>query len=301
MKPISYAAALAEFEQEVWAIAPKALQTMRDALTRGGDGVAAQPAAVARFQDQQPARDAAVGVLPLVGPISHRPTAWQSIYGGPVLMKWVDQLQLMTTNPSIRGIVIDIDSPGGTVGGVEEAGQAIAEAARKKPVIAVANTTTASAAYWLASQASKVLMMPSAGVGSVGVYSLHMDVSRALDKAGVTPTFIYAGRNKVDGNPFEPLTDEAKRDEQRIVDFYYDAFVKAVANGRGLSESWVRDKMADGRMHNVKSAVGLRFVDGVVSGLSQAIAMTAETNSGRFAHANRLSECELLKLEMDSL
>lgn len=283
MTSISYAAALAEFEQEVWAIAPKSLNAMRDALTRGGNEVAAAPVVGARLQDPQPARGTAIGVLPLVGPISHRPTAWQSIFGGTSLMKWVDQLQLLMTSSTVRGIVIDVDSPGGSVNGVEEAAQAIAEAASKKPVIAVVNTLMASAAYWLASQAGKVLMTPSAAVGSIGVYSLHLDYSRALDKAGVTPTFVYAGKNKVDGNPYQPLTDEAKKDEQRIVDFYYNAFVNGVANGRGLSESWVREHMADGRIHNVKSAVGLRFVDGTVSGLPQAIAMTAETNVGRLA------------------
>src|SRR5581483_8663120 len=97
----------------------------------------------------------------------------------------------------------------------------------------VANTQIGSAAYWLASQAHEIVASPSSEVGSVGVYQLHRDVSKAMDAAGVKHTLVSAGKYKVEGNPYEPLAGEARDAVQQVVDDYYGMFVKAVADGRG--------------------------------------------------------------------
>jgi capsid assembly protease len=80
-------------------------------------------------------------------------------------------------DPDVAGIVLDVDSPGGTVSGTMETAAAVADAASKKPCVACVNTLAASAAYWIASQASEVVMVPSGDVGSIGAMIMHQDVS----------------------------------------------------------------------------------------------------------------------------
>lgn len=87
-----------------------------------------------------------------------------------------------------------MDSPGGGVGGVPEAFAALAAVRGRKPTVALSNPLMASAAYWLASAADQIVASPSALTGSVGVYHLHEDYSRAADAVGVTVSYIHAGK-----------------------------------------------------------------------------------------------------------
>lgn len=144
-------------------------------------------------------------------------------------------LHAARTDPTVRAIVLDIDSPGGSVYGVSELAAQIRETRAVKPVIAAVSALGASAAYWLASQATTVVAAPSAEVGSIGVFTLHLDVSRALEAGGITPTFLFAGPRKIDGNPLQPLSPAAASQLQAGVDRYYRAFTGDVAAGRRVS------------------------------------------------------------------
>ncbi len=108
-------------------------------------------------------------------------------------------------DPSVRTIDLVIDSPGGSVLGLPETADTIHAANRVKPVRAFVTGIAASAAYWLASQASTITLTPSGEVGSVGVLDLHADISKALDNAGVKITAVTAGEHKVERAPFTPL------------------------------------------------------------------------------------------------
>ena len=92
--------------------------------------------------------------------------------------------------PSVDQILIEVDSPGGSVYGVQELADKVVAAQRSKPVVALVNSVAASAAYWVASQAGAVYVTPGGEVGSIGVYTLHEDVSGALEKAGIATTLI---------------------------------------------------------------------------------------------------------------
>jgi ClpP class serine protease len=111
----------------------------------------------------------------------------------------------------VGAIVIDVDSPGGVVDGIPEAAAELRALKGTKPIVAVANTMAASAAYWLAAQADEVVMTPSGAVGSIGVYATHRELSGAMEMMGVKNTLISAGKFKTEGNPYEPLSDDAKR------------------------------------------------------------------------------------------
>lgn len=151
------------------------------------------------------------------------------------------QLAMALADSKVASLLLDIESPGGEAVGAMEAAAAVRAANKVKPVTAVVNGMAASAAYALASGAGKIVTTPSGVVGSIGVVLLHADFSRQLDKAGITPTLIFAGAHKVDANPFEPLTEPVRDDLQREVMQFYDLFVAAVADGRrGMSPQGIR-------------------------------------------------------------
>ena len=128
------------------------------------------------------------------------------------------QLSRVAADPKVKSAILDIESPGGEAIGAFETAAAVRDLASQKRVVAVVNGMAASAAYALASGASEIITTPTGVSGSVGVVLLHADFSRALDKAGVTPTLIFAGAHKADGNPYEPLPEGVRADLQREVE-----------------------------------------------------------------------------------
>jgi signal peptide peptidase SppA len=199
-----------------------------------------------------------VAVIPVQGNLTARG------YGVP-MDRLRNSIRGAANNPDVSAIVLDMDSPGGTVAGTPETAQVIREAAKQKKVIAVANTLAASAAYWLASQATELVITPSADVGSIGVFSMHLDVSKAMSDFGIAVTMIHAGKYKVEGNPFEALGDEAMAYTQARVDESYDAFIKDIALGRGISQAKVRDDFGQGRTMGAASAVANGMADRIAT------------------------------------
>src|SRR5690606_37146136 len=137
-------------------------------------------------------RRGSIAVVPVRGMIEHRSSFFSEFLGGASIEALRAALRAALADPEVAAIVLDIDSPGGTVAGITELAAELRAARSVKPIYAVANTLAASAAYWLASQATEVVATPSATVGSIGVLVVHLDQSRALDQAGITPTIIAA-------------------------------------------------------------------------------------------------------------
>jgi signal peptide peptidase SppA len=174
-------------------------------------------------------------------------------------------LRQAVADDAVSQILLDIDSPGGSVYGVSELGDAILSARAQKPVVAIANSLAASAAYWIGSQAGEFYVTSGGEVGSIGVWQAHQDYSKAMDEAGVKTTLISAGKFKVEGNPYAPLDEEAQGFMQSRVDDYYAAFTKAVAKGRGVPIIEVRDGMGQGRVLGADAALAQNMVDGIAS------------------------------------
>jgi len=167
-------------------------------------------------------------------------------------------------NESVSAIMLRIDSPGGTTAGTHELAQAIADANKSKPVWAYIEDTGASAAYWLASQTSKVLVNQTAKVGSIGTYMAVADYSAAAAEAGVKVHVIRAGEFKGAGQQGTEVTDKQLAEWQRVVDDINAVFVSAVQGGRKLTAKQVSE-LADGRIHVGQKAVDLGLADGVAS------------------------------------
>lgn len=143
-------------------------------------------------------------------------------------------------DPDVRGIALVGDTPGGHVAGCFELADKIYNARSQKPIQGFAHEHAYSAGYAILSAASKITTSRTGGVGSIGVVTQHMDWSQALEKAGVKITYVFAGKHKVDGNPNEPLSDDAKKRMQARIDETYGVFCASVARNRKLEEKAVR-------------------------------------------------------------
>jgi signal peptide peptidase SppA len=191
----------------------------------------------------------------------------------------------LANDPEIGTVVLDMDTPGGDVVGTKEAADAVFAARDKVRVVALINPLAASAGYWIASQASEIVAVPSADVGSIGVYMLHCDMSGMLEMDGVKPTFIFAKNSphKVEGNPFEALGEETRAHWQDEVDTIMGEFTKAVARGRGVPVAKVLADFGQGRTLMAPAAKTAGMVDRVAT-LSAALArwgVNAATLEGR--------------------
>lgn len=145
---------------------------------------------------------------------------------------------------NVRGMAFICDTPGGMVAGCFECVDRVHAIENRKPLRAYAMESAYSAGYAIASVADSIIVSRTGGVGSIGVVTMHIDVSSAMDRAGIKVTFIYAGEHKVDGNAFEALKPEVKERIQARIDELYGVFVSSVARNRAMDEQAVRDTKA---------------------------------------------------------
>lgn len=171
-------------------------------------------------------------------------------------------------DPKVRGIMLRIDSFGGEVSGLWDLADEIREARKVKPVWASVDDAAYSAAYAIASQADRIYVTRTGGVGSVGVIAMHYDQSLYDEKVGVKPKAIYAGARKADFSPHAPLGEAATAWLQASVDREYDRFVAYVAEGRGLTEAAVRETEAG--IYEANDAIEIGFVD-ILGTFNQAL------------------------------
>lgn len=177
-----------------------------------------------------------VAVISAVGTVSKRFNMFMKISGGVSTEMLKRNIAMAVDDRKIRGIVLDVESPGGAVDGTKELSDFIYESRAKKPIIAYANGLMASAGYWFGSAAHAIVTNETAIVGSIGVALTHYDLS-ARDKAmGVVRTEIYAGRFKRLASSEKPLTDEGREYLQGMVDQIFSIFVEAVSRNRGISQ-----------------------------------------------------------------
>ncbi|WP_408951485.1 S49 family peptidase [Lysobacter sp. Hz 25] len=181
-----------------------------------------------------------IAVLPIHGTLVQRTGGLDALSGLTSYQSIARRLDAALADDSVRGIVLDVDSPGGEAAGVFDLADHIRAARTRKPIWAVANEAAFSAAYALASAADRVFVTRTAGVGSIGVIALHVDQSRRDANAGLSYTPIQAGARKNDGSPYQPLTPQARASIQTEVDRLYELFVLTVAEQRGVSADVVR-------------------------------------------------------------
>lgn len=208
-----------------------------------------------------------VAVISLRGVLTARPSLLNLLMGGTGggLALFRSCLREAIGSDEIGSILLEIDSPGGSTDLMAEVAAEIRAYRGEKPIIALANIQACSGAYWLASAADEVVVTPSGRAGSIGVYVIHIDESGLEEQIGIKSTYVSAGKYKIEGNPSEPLDEDAQAALQEIVDDYYALFVEGVAAGRGATAAQVEGGFGQGRVLTAKTAVKEGLADRVDS------------------------------------
>jgi protease-4 len=174
--------------------------------------------------------------------------------------EYIRMLRAIEDNRRIRALVIDIDSPGGAAGPSEYVFRSVQKVAKKKPVVAFVRGMGASGAYMVACGASKIVAVPMALVGSIGVISMRPMLHEALDKIGVRMQVTKAGRLKDMFSSFREATPEEHEKEQALMDEVYGRFVEMVAEARGLDVGRARE-LATGEVFTARQAKEHGLID----------------------------------------
>ena len=292
-----------------WAMDPAAMATYAAILARAYSAKAAgvmagdhrddtqydgsgQPLPKAARGDQPRAGgDSSIARINVHGPIVQRASNLGMCEAGTGAQEIGAALDAALADQSVGQILMSFDSPGGSVFGIQELGDKIRSARGQKPIVGIADSMSASAAYWLLSQCGEAYVTPGGMVGSIGVYTAHENVAKALETERIEITLISAGKYKLEGNPFQPLGDEARAETQAQIDTYYRMFTSAVAKGRGVPVDQVRSGMGEGRMLLAEAAQKAGMVDGVMT-FAEVVASMRKKGRANSARASAFARAQ---------
>lgn len=232
-------------------------------------------------------KDGSVAVVTLHGIMAQRRLPGASTGGGASTEAVGKRIDELAVDSAVKAIILDIDSPGGSVHGTRELGAKVKAAGEVKPVIAQVDSLAASAAYWVASQATEIVSTPGGQAGSIGIVMVHEDLSDALAAEGVKVTMLSAGRFKTEGHPYGPLDDEARAHYQEQIDANYSDFVGDVAAGRAVSRETVEKTYGQGRVLFAKQALAAGMVDRIATFDETFARFAARSTLNRRARAAR--------------
>lgn len=253
-----------------WAIVPEKLYEIREiyATHLRGEKIdlaefAAQTSQGDKDEDPYQVLNG-VAIIPVHGVIAKRMNLFSRISGGASTQLIGLDIRDALTREDVTGILLDIDSPGGTVDGTQELARIVFEGRDQKPIIAYTDGMMASAAYWIGSAAKEIYISGELNpVGSIGVVAAHVDYSEYERQRGIKTTEVYAGKYKRIASNYKPLSDDGKTSIQDQVDYIYSVFVDQVATQRNATVDEVLANMADGKIFIGMQAVRAGLVDGV--------------------------------------
>lgn len=274
-----------------WAIRPEMLQTMLDIYERHERGEVADKAAIEAAigkplnnERGDYTIEQGVAVIDVLGVLSKRMDLFTEISGGASTQRIQKEFNSALGDSGVHSIILAVDSPGGSVDGIQPLVDDIFAARGDKQIVALIDGVGASGAYWIASAADQVFITDkTAHVGSIGVVLAHKDVSKAESMRGVKTTEITAGKYKRIASNYAPLTGEGRDSLQEMVDHLYSVFVNDVARNRGVSAQAVIRDMADGKLFIGQQAIDAGLVDGYASLDALISKLNAEWQSGVIA------------------
>ena len=277
-----YPLVFGSFQDQIWAISPGKLEEITALVESflAGDRPQIIEAALARKSaaTEEPAYQMmgqGVAMVPIMGTLMKRMNLLDQMSGGTSYDKIGQALKAALADPNVAAILLNIDSPGGTVDGAKSVADQIHAARGVKPIVAHSDGQMASAAYWLGSAADRVMASDTALVGSIGVAGTHFDRSGQDAQNGVKRTIISSGKYKRIASDAEPLSPEGQDYLQQLSDTYYGLFLGSVGQHRGLNAETVHAQMGDGRTFIGKQAQDAGLVDKIGS-LDAAVALAAE-------------------------
>lgn len=250
---------LAFLRDEVWGLPVETLSLLVQGVVNWPD---MEWAATFGRQPSPASRQGSIAIVPVHGMIAQHASVFDEYFGVTSIDSIRAAFRAAMADPNTKAILFNVDSPGGSVAGVTELANEIRQArGQGKAIVVHADALAASAAYWAFSGADEFVVSPSGSVGSVGIIAVHQDFSRALDAEGITTTLIHSGEYKTEGNPFEPLTDEAKAHLQERSDTHYQQFTADVAKNRGTTAENVKATYGKGRLVMARQALAAGMID----------------------------------------
>jgi capsid assembly protease len=273
------------FYEKPWGLHPAKMQEIHDFVARRLDGTSAIPADVLEkieakksgptFAEQlYSVSEDGIATIQVFGVIDKRMNMFSDISGGTSSEQIGKAVVSAMNDKKVKGILFDIDSPGGSVSGTKELADLIFAQRGKKPMIAFTDGMMASAAYWIGSAADILVATETAVIGSIGVAMMHQDRSKRDEAMGITRTPIYAGKYKRIASDEKPLSEEGREYLQSMVDDYYAMFISSVAINRNVSEDMAL-KMADGKDFIGRKAQTAGLVD-FIGSRERALVITKE-------------------------
>lgn len=255
---------------EVWGILPEKLEAIVDMLELRSDGrvfsddeiktriSSAFPVAQVETQEAP-----GIAVLSLNGTITQRTTWMSEFSGGTSTEMFGKAFDKAIADPSVKRILIDVDSPGGSVTGVEELAAKIFAARGSKPITAFASGgQIASAAYWISCAADEIVATPScSAIGSIGVIQVH----QVKQNADTTTTVIRSVPNKADVNSHEKLTESAMKNLTDKIQSIHNVFESSVAKYRGVDVKTVQSDYGQGRTFASREALKAGMIDRIAT------------------------------------
>lgn len=219
-------------------------------------------------QDDEEERDYAttpdgIRCIPIKGVLTKDPYWGTTSYG-----EIAQTCRTAMADDSVKAVLLAVDSPGGEVSDMFDLSDALYSARSQKPLAAIANDQCYSAAYCLASASERLFVTRTAGTGSIGCFTAHVDYSKMLHDSGIAVTYVHSGARKVDGNPTEPLSDQAREDLQDECDRIRAMFVATVARNRGVSA----DDLMDTEAATYMSEDGIPLLCDQVGTINDAVA-----------------------------
>lgn len=242
-----------------WAITPEVLETICAIALRQGEGPEAVAARLGRPLEntRKVTVRGGVAVIPISGPIFPKANLFTEVSGATSIQTLATDLTAALDDPAITAIVLDMDSPGGAVSGVNEFHGMVKAATEKKPVVAYVGTMAASAAYWIASAATQIVIEESASAGSLGVLAAFKP-----EKADGTVEIVS---NQSPDKRVDPTTDKGRAKIQAHVDRLAEVFISAVASGRKVSKDVVLSEFGRGGLLVGTDAVAVGMADSIGS------------------------------------
>ena len=172
----------------------------------------------------------------------------------------LDLLEKVAASDKVKGVILRIDSPGGTTAGSEAIYEAVRKIAKNKPVVAVMDTVAASGGYITAIAADRIVARGNTITGSIGVIFSFPEISKLLDTLGVKMEELKSGELKAEPSPYKPVSDKVRAVSMEIVRDGYDWFTGLVAERRALPIERVRE-LADGRVYTGRQAIIVKLID----------------------------------------
>lgn len=263
-----YSHILAHMATTAWAVEPNFLRAAMAMVLARSNGDMGNPMTEGKLSQRR--TDAAarsggsIAVLPIHGVMAQRASEMEKACAGLVSVDEISQaFAALVNSDDVSAIVLDWDSPGGSTYGVQEFADQVRAARGIKPIVSQVNSLMASAAYWVGSAADEIVVTPSGRAGSIGVYSIHEDISAMLEKEGIATTIIKEGEHKIAANPFGPLTAEGREQIEALVKESAYAFRGAVAENRKVTRKTVVESFGDGKVFGADELVRRGMADRV--------------------------------------